>query len=262
MTSREVPPVRAVLPVVGAALAIELILGVLHPAGNSLSLQGWTGGLVIAIEVLAFGLPPVVAVRIWRADWRETLRWRLPVRRYALPVCAAAPALAVLLVYVQALWMLLVSPLAPTGGSQALSDALVADQPWQVLTLILIVGVVPAICEEVFFRGFLMQVLGRHWRPWPVILATAALFAGLHLDLIGMPTYLILGVWFGVLALVSGSLVWPILAHLLHNSLDVIGRNLLSTDVFEVYAGWLPGISLALFGWALWDVLYKQPDTH
>jgi membrane protease YdiL (CAAX protease family) len=234
-----------VLPTVAAALAIEFLLGQLRPADDGYGLQGWAGLLVVAIEVLAFGLPPLLAIRLTRADWRYTLRWQAAPWPVLVPVLLAAPALSVLLLYVQAYWGRYWSQLLPTSGGPSLSDVLQADTSLQVAGLILLVGVVPAVSEELFFRGFLMRVLGQRWRPALVIGLTTALFALLHFDFYGLPTYILLGVWFGVLAQRSGSLFAPVLAHLLHNGLDVVGRNLLSAETFERHAGWLPFVGLA-----------------
>ena len=253
--SRDVPPARVALPVIVAALVIEIALGLLQPTGGKPTIQGVSGWLIVAIQVLAFCLPPVVTILLYRASLRITLRLNVPARRFALPVLVAAPALAALLVYVQALWAKGLGSALPTGGTKAIGEALSAERPLQVLMLVLVVGLVPAVSEELFFRGFLMQVLGTRWRPWIAIALTAGLFAVLHFDLVGMPTYIALGVWFGILALVTDSLFWPVTAHLLHNGLDIIGRNVLPPDVFEVQAAWLPWASLACVGWAVWRVL-------
>jgi membrane protease YdiL (CAAX protease family) len=232
------------MPIVAAALVIEFLLGLLRPESADAGLRGRAALLVVAIEILAFGVPPFVAIRLTGADWRQTLRWRWPRWRQLVPVLVGAPALSVLLLYVQAYWGRLWSSLLPTFSGPSISEALQADNVLQVVGLILLVGLVPAICEELFFRGFLQRVLERYWRPASAIAVTTALFALLHFDFYGLPTYAVLGVWFGVLALRTGSLLCPVLAHMLHNGLDVLGRNLLSAETFEVHAAWLSSLSL------------------
>jgi membrane protease YdiL (CAAX protease family) len=242
-----------VWPTIAAALAIEFLLGLLRPERATPGLHGWAGLLVVAIEVLAFCLPPLIAIRLTGADWRFTLRWQRPRWRFLWPTCLAAPALSVLLLYVQAYWGRLWSSLLPTSGGPSISEALQAESAMQVLGLVLLVGLVPAVSEEVFFRGFLMRIWESHWRPATAIALATALFALLHFDFYGLPTYVLLGLWFGLLAQLSGSLLFPILAHLLHNGLDVVGRNLLSAETFDLHAGWLPylGLTITLAAYAL-----------
>lgn len=242
--SGQVPPLRSLTPTVAAALAIEFGFGLLRPSQAGQALHGLAGLLVVTIEVLAFGVPPLVAIRLSGADWRRTLRWHPPAWRFLAPVLVAAPALSVLLLYVQAFWGRLWSSLLPMSGGPSISEALQAESPLQVVALVLLVGVVPAITEELFFRGYFMRVLEAHWQPAVAVATTTVLFALLHFDFFGLPTYVVLGIWFGVLAQRSGSLVFPVLAHLLHNGLDVVGRNLMSSETFELHAGWLPYAAL------------------
>jgi membrane protease YdiL (CAAX protease family) len=260
--SHQIPPLRSVLPTVAAALAIEFVLGLFRPAQGAPALHGVAGLLVVAIEVLAFGLPPLVAIRLTRSDWRHSLRWGCPSWRFLPPVLVGAPALSVLLLYVQTYWGHWWSNYLPMSSGPSLGEALQAESSLQVAGLVLLVGVVPAITEELFFRGFFMRVLEHHWRPATAVAVATGLFALLHFDVYGLPTYIVLGIWFGVLAQRSGSLLFPVLAHLLHNGLDVVGRNLLAAETFELHAAWLPYAALvgtlSAVAWLEWQ---SERDT-
>lgn len=85
-------------------------------------------------------------------------------------------------------------------------------------------AIVPAICEEWFFRGMLLQTFLRSMRPWKAILLSAALFGFFHtlsnsaisLDRL-IPTTL-MGVLLGFVCYRTGS-IWPgALLHMLHNA--------------------------------------------
>ncbi len=99
-------------------------------------------------------------------------------------------------------------------------DRLLAAAPlWQVLLLL---ALVPAVCEELAFRGFILsgfRHLGHRWRA----IALSAVFFGLaqrHPPAVAAG--LLLGVVLGLLAVQTGSLLPGVLFHLVHNSLVLV----------------------------------------
>src|SRR5206468_3482416 len=96
-------------------------------------------------------------------------------------------------------------------------------QQW--LPLMIAMLIVSAVVEEIFFRGFLFSALERVMQPLATVLLSALLFGLLHVVMGGpFGTFrfwpsMLMGVFLGLLRLVSGS-VWPgMLLHTLHNSL-------------------------------------------
>jgi len=88
--------------------------------------------------------------------------------------------------------------------------------------LILLVGLTPAICEEILFRGFLQPLLIRLTRPGWGILFSAMAFALFHLDPVHVVGVFPLGLWLGYLSYQSGSLIPAMLAHLCNNVLSIL----------------------------------------
>ncbi|MDG2015175.1 MAG: ABC transporter permease subunit [Pirellulaceae bacterium] len=93
--------------------------------------------------------------------------------------------------------------------------------------LLLSMAIVPAICEELFFRGLLFRSLRTELSPWRTILATAILFGTFHLISAGgltisrfLPTT-IMGVILGWVCYRSGSVIPGILLHAIHNAITV-----------------------------------------
>lgn len=92
----------------------------------------------------------------------------------------------------------------------------------RLLLNLLIVAVLPAVCEEYVFRGTLQPLLAKatgnvHVAIW----ATGFLFSFIHFQFYGFLPRLLLGVYFGYLVIHLGSL-WPaILAHFLNNAWGV-----------------------------------------
>jgi len=95
--------------------------------------------------------------------------------------------------------------------------------PADIVVNLIVIALLPAICEEMFFRGAMQRViihLSR--RPWVGIIITAALFSGLHFQFQGFLPRMFLGVVLGALYWFSGSLWTSILAHFITNAVQVL----------------------------------------
>lgn len=90
---------------------------------------------------------------------------------------------------------------------------------------LLVIAVIPAIGEELLFRGVLQGMFGKltkniHWG----IIITAFLFAALHMQFYGLLPRMAMGILFGYLLIWSGSLWVPVIAHLVNNGMAVITK--------------------------------------
>ena len=119
--------------------------------------------------------------------------------------------------------------------SEAIVEAfLQMDTLWDLFYTILVIAVVPAIGEELLFRGYLQQKLGNWLRnPHTAILITAFLFSAIHFHFQGIIPRFVLGVLLGYLFYWSNSLWLPILAHFVNNAQAVI----FSYPLFKVDSG-------------------------
>ena len=86
------------------------------------------------------------------------------------------------------------------------------------LRYFLALAVLPALCEELAFRGFILTGLRSRFRPWTAILLSSFLFALSHLNVFQFLPSFILGVVLGILAVRSSSVLPGMLFHLLHNA--------------------------------------------
>jgi sodium transport system permease protein len=73
---------------------------------------------------------------------------------------------------------------------------------------LLVLAVLPGVCEEVAFRGLVLNGLRRRFRPWTAVLLSSFLFAAYHTNVFAAAPLFVLGVVLGLLALYSGS-IWP-----------------------------------------------------
>jgi len=88
---------------------------------------------------------------------------------------------------------------------------------------IFIIAVLPAISEELLFRGVLQRILYGFFRsPHSAIWVISILFSAMHLQFYGFVPRLILGLSFGYLYYWSGTLWLPVLAHFVNNAVPAI----------------------------------------
>ncbi len=88
---------------------------------------------------------------------------------------------------------------------------------------IIMIGILPAIGEELLFRGLLQRLFSEMTKNYHAgIFIAAFLFSALHLQFFGFLPRFLMGVLFGYLLVWSGSLWLPILAHFVNNTTAVV----------------------------------------
>ncbi|WP_420643344.1 CPBP family intramembrane glutamic endopeptidase [Candidatus Leptofilum sp.] len=113
-------------------------------------------------------------------------------------------------------WLSVTFPIL-NAGSETLSNMLVFDEPAAMIVSVLLISTLVPLWEEIFFRGFIHNVLRNRLGMWAAILVSSLLFGIFHfipLQIIGAFTLGILLAW---LYEKSGSLWLPIFAHALNN---------------------------------------------
>jgi hypothetical protein len=87
---------------------------------------------------------------------------------------------------------------------------------------IVIIALLPAIFEEVCFRGGIQNILTRWFKgPWIAIILTSIIFSAVHASYYGFFVRFTLGIALGLVFYYSGSLWLSILFHFLYNGLQV-----------------------------------------
>jgi uncharacterized protein len=85
------------------------------------------------------------------------------------------------------------------------------------ILVVLIVAVVPAICEEVLFRGYIQRSFEFRFSPVLAALITAVFFGFFHLNPYGIIPLISLGFFFGYAAYKSNSIIIPMILHFINN---------------------------------------------
>lgn len=100
---------------------------------------------------------------------------------------------------------------------------------------IFMIGIIPAVGEELLFRGIIQRVLiqwtrNKHLGVW----IAAILFSALHFQFYGFVPRALLGVMFGYMLIISGNLWLPVIAHFINNTVAVIAYYMYDIGTIEV----------------------------
>ncbi len=84
------------------------------------------------------------------------------------------------------------------------------------------IGLVPAVCEEVLYRGYALRAFEKSWGIWTSIIVTGVLFGLYHLQLTNLLPLAFIGILLAFVTYVSQSIYPAILAHLINNGGSVV----------------------------------------
>lgn len=107
----------------------------------------------------------------------------------------------------------------------------------ELLLVVLVVAVVPAVSEEVMFRGFIQRSFEMKIKPFIAAFLTAVFFSLYHFNPYGLIPLAVLGFYFGFAAYTSRTLLIPVLLHFLNNFTAVMlyfiigSEELIKSDV-------------------------------
>ena len=199
------PPLAA-LGVLSAGIASAIVIGaVAHELGLSLLVA-----LMLAQGVMLL-LPLVVMRKLGLRG--EALGLRRPPA--SLMVAAVLIGCTAWLVNVR------IVELFPFEEVRLKSLNTVVEQPPLVVAL-LAIALVPAVCEEMLFRGAVQRALATRLFPIAAVLMTAVLFAGYHMSLVQLLPAFMLGTLLGALAHRADSIVPAMTAHFLNNTMVIL----------------------------------------
>lgn len=199
--------------ILGLAFFLNLAIG------TFLEIVNLRLGLVTA-QLLFIAGPALAAIRWFYLDRRLVLPLGLPAGRGAVAAILGTLGLNYLLNIVGS-WQERIFP-TPEAIRVFFSSQFTYRNPFDFAYILLAFAVVPALCEEILFRGFLQSGLVRLFEsPRLGVALTALVFAGFHLDPWRFTGVLILGLFLGSLAQSTGTLLPSMMAHALNNILSI-----------------------------------------
>jgi sodium transport system permease protein len=197
----------------------------------------------------------LLMLKVYRLNLRETLSLRRVKPAVWIGILFAIPSANLTMLGIFRL-VNMVIPAPQQLLERFANDVFPKDMPvWQ---LLLYVAVLPAICEELAFRGVLLSGLRRKLRPGRLVIGIGVIFGLFHVTLYRLAPTAALGMVLTAIALMTGSIFPGMLLHAGNNALSVLGESLLNPDV----ANWWHILAAAtVFSLSLW-IVYRNRGSN
>lgn len=177
---------------------------------------------VVILQIMIFLLPSGIFIRLRGDGYLSKIRLK-PARPESLILSLSASGL---LVSGGLLLSMLFSDLDHLAGTFTLYETFYTDTgkfTGPTLYLILAYAVLPAITEELLFRGILSAEYERHGVSVAVF-ASTLLFALIHFNFFGLPVYLFAGFVLSLTTFLCRSISGAVIAHFIYNLFGLFGQ--------------------------------------
>ncbi|MCC0650720.1 ABC transporter permease subunit/CPBP intramembrane protease [Clostridioides sp. ZZV15-6598] len=211
--------------------AVGLVL--LIYVGSLVQIKFGTAGIVMT-QVMIIALPLIFAYYI-KADFREVFSIKIPTLKHLLGgVVLWVGGYIIIMIVTQLILFLFPQNMEV---AESLNKALFMKDKF--LLNLLIIGLLPAICEEIFFRGFIFSAFSKSKNGVKsvklAIICSGVLFGIMHMDFIRIIPTSILGIIFAYSVYKSGSIFVSMLLHFLNNSVAVIVSHYATGNIANLY---------------------------
>lgn len=189
--------------------------------------------MTMAGQILFILLPALVFSRLFYIDVTKFLRVKIPNWKEVLLFTIGIAILTVLLqnyLYIQNYFFDQLANSIPiiktvkelldtlnTYVEKTYGNLLKANNVYEGILIVFVVAVIPALSEEAMFRGLIQRSFEIKMKPFYAALITAIFFGANHFNPYGLIPLIILGLYFGYAAYMSGSIFIPIILHFLNN---------------------------------------------
>ena len=180
---------------------------------------GLRGQLLFNIVGLFF-VGSLLMIRTYRLDPVESFALRMPHPASWLATLIGAPAALVTGIGVAEAFQR-IAPV-PERVLRSFGELEVAGGTMPLWEMVFLVAVVPAIFEELAFRGVLLHGLSRRLRPIPLVLTVGLVFGLFHVNLWRIPPTVYLGTLLATVVLLTGSIYPAMLWHAINNAAVLI----------------------------------------
>jgi membrane protease YdiL (CAAX protease family) len=202
-----------IAPAVGVKVALLGVatIYIVQIGLRSAGVPGLVASALGDVAVIAF---LILATR-GRGDLADIVGWRRAPTRLVI-----ASALIGAAAWYLNLWLVELSHVPENEHARREVERLIAQTP--LVPTVLAIGVMPAIAEELVFRGVLARSLAGRLPALAAIAISSAVFAVYHLQLAQMVTTFMLGLALGYLTLRARSIVPAMICHFLNNTIAVV----------------------------------------
>ena len=186
--------------------------------------------IIAASQVLLFAAPALLLGWYLKLDLRRTFSLRLPTATHALAAVLLAVAIVPLSNLLQ---QVMFSWFPPTEATERLFQEQAALFSGSALwTTLIAFALLPGICEELLFRGWLLAGLRDKLSGLQVILVVGLVFGLFHVQIEKIPIVSLMGILLTFVCLRSGSIFLAMIVHVANNGLAIAAGKIESLRMF------------------------------
>ncbi|HBH3652670.1 ABC transporter permease subunit/CPBP intramembrane protease [Clostridioides difficile] len=193
---------------------------------------GMTG--IIMTQFMIISLPLLFAYYI-KADFKEVFSLKVPKLKHVFGSIVLWIGGYILIMIITQLILFLFPQNMEVAES--LNKALFIKD--SVLLNLLVIALLPAICEEMFFRGFIFSSFSKSKDKNKsiklAVICSGVLFGIMHMDFVRIIPTSILGIIFAYSVYKSGSIFVSMLLHFLNNSVAVVLNHYTTGNITNLY---------------------------
>ena len=184
---------------------------------------------LVLSEILFFAVPPIVLAFLKKYDIKKTFRLKAPRPLEVLLMLVISPVMILAGVCSGFLALMAVKVIF---GRVYLAGDLVQLMSNNILVSLFIVAVVPAVCEELLFRGMIQRGLEKLGAGWGIFLS-GLLFGLFHFDFQRLAAQTLIGFIAAYAVYRTGSIFNGMILHFMNNGL----LTLLSNSFYSLDSG-------------------------
>lgn len=199
---------------------------------------------LMANHLILFVLPPLIlAITFYKKKWYKFLDWKkLKAEEFIVNglvgsflVVASMPLVQYIYYWNKKLPLPEWARTIEEHTNEAIKNLLHTDASWELFFNIFVIAIIPAVGEEMVFRGVLQKRMEK-WFGNPVIAiwVAAIIFSAIHVQLEGFFPRLLLGAILGYLFYWTKSLWIPILVHFTNNALQIVAMYFYKKDLSAI----------------------------
>ncbi len=213
---------RPTLTLMYVALLFPIWFYLLH--GVNLSGDHFRRSLTVIqlLMIMCFALIPMILIVYYKVDLRNGFGLHLPRPRHVLAALLLGCGTWAMASEVT----LFLKTFALFGLTDEWLEQ-VAGFSRQVMTLspvmaVVLLAVVPGVCEELLFRGMLLNGLRHAFRKWTVLIVVGLVFAAYHYLIQRFVVTFCMGLLLAYVTWQARSIVPAMIAHIMHNGMHIL----------------------------------------
>jgi membrane protease YdiL (CAAX protease family) len=179
-------------------------------------------------QILFIGLATFIVVNLNRAEEPKRnflrLNWFSDTLKFSIYGCILIVVVQPIVIYLGFLNSLLPIPdwlnISQEGQYEMILNFLMTDGV--IVYALIAIAVIPSVCEEILFRGYILRAFEKSWGIIVAILISGLFFGLFPLQAANLIPLATLGIILAVMTWLSGS-IWPaIFAHFINNGMAVV----------------------------------------